>query len=224
MRLCKLIVNKVVKIVFRVSIIVVIAFVVINIYIINSTKSQIFAIQDNVTARQTALLLGARVYDDGRLSHVMEDRALTAIQLYQSGKVDKILISGDHGTSGYDEVNTIKDYLINQNVPQENIFTDHAGFDTYDSIYRARDIFEVDSMIIVTQKFHLPRAVYIANSLGVKSIGVVADRREYRDKERNQIRESVARIKAFLNVILKAEPKFLGNKIPITGDSSNSWD
>lgn len=216
--------NKVVKIVVRVSIIVVIAFVVINTYIINSTKSQIFAIQDNVTARQTALLLGARVYDDGRLSHVMEDRALTAIQLYQSGKVDKILISGDHGTSGYDEVNTIKDYLINQNVPQENIFTDHAGFDTYDSIYRARDIFEVDSMIIVTQKFHLPRAVYIANSLGVKSIGVVADRREYRDKERNQIRESVARIKAFLNVILKAEPKFLGNKIPITGDSSNSWD
>ncbi len=224
MRLCKLIVNKVVKIVFRVSIIVVIAFVVINIYIINSTKSQIFAIQDNVTARQTALLLGARVYDDGRLSHVMEDRALTAIQLYQSGKVDKILISGDHGTSGYDEVNTIKDYLINQNVSQENIFTDHAGFDTYDSIYRARDIFEVDSMIIVTQKFHLPRAVYIANSLGVKTIGIVADRRQYRDKERNQIRESVARVKAFLDVIFKAEPKFLGNKIPITGDSSNSWD
>ncbi len=224
MRLYKLIMNKVVKIVFRVSVIIVIVFIVINFYIINSTKSQIFAIQDNVTARQTALLLGARVYDDGRLSHVMEDRALTAIQLYQSGKVDKILISGDHGTSGYDEVNTIKDYLINQNVSQEDIFTDHAGFDTYDSIYRARDIFEVESVIIVTQEFHLPRAVYIANFLGVKSIGVVADRRKYRDKERNQIRENIARVKAFLDVIFKAKPKFLGDKIPITGDSSDSWD
>ncbi len=216
--------KKVVKNILVWSVIVVMIFFAINFYIIKSTKDQIFAIQDNISEQQTALLLGARVYDDGRLSHIMEDRALTAVELYQDKKVDKILISGDHGTSQYDEVNAIKDYLINKNIAPEDIFTDHAGFDTYDSVYRARDIFEVDSMIIVTQDFHLPRAVYIANSLGVKSIGVIADRRDYRDKERNQIRESIARVKAFLNVVFKAEPKFLGDKILIIGDSSDSWD
>jgi len=134
------------------------------------------------------------------------------------------LISGDHGTSEYDEVNTIKDYLIEHGIDGADIFTDHAGFDTYDSIYRAKDIFEVESMIIVTQEFHLPRAIYIANALNIENIGAVADKRDYRDKERNQMRESIARVKAFLNINLKAKPKFLGGKIPITGESSNSWD
>ena len=197
---------------------------VVNWYILKSTKSQIFYEQDKLSEKQTALLLGARVYSDGRLSHIMQDRAETAIEIYKMGKVDKILISGDHGTSEYDEVNTIKDYLLKKGVKSEDVFTDHAGFDTYDSVYRARDIFEVDSMIIVTQKFHLPRAVYIANSLGVESVGIVADKRRYVDKERNMIRESISRVKALLNVIFKAQPKFLGEVISIGGDSSDSWD
>jgi len=197
---------------------------VVNWYILKSTKGQIFYEQDKLPEKQTALLLGARVYSDGRLSHVMQDRAETAIEIYKLGKVRKILISGDHGTSEYDEVNTIKDYLLRKGVKSEDVFTDHAGFDTYDSIYRARDIFEVDSMVIVTQKFHLPRAVYIANSLGVESVGIVADKRIYIDKERSAIRESIARIKASLNVIFNAQSKFLGDSIPIVGDSENSWD
>lgn len=216
--------NKIIKRILIVGGVVMIIFIAINFYIIKSTKAQIFSISGDVSEHQTALLLGARVYDDGRLSHIMEDRALTVIELYQNGKVDKILISGDHGTSAYDEVNTIKDYLINKDISPKDIFTDHAGFDTYDSVYRARDIFRVESMIIVTQEFHLPRAVYIANSLGIKNIGVVADKRDYRDKERNRIRESIARVKAFLNVNLNAKPKFLGDKIPIIGNSSDSWD
>ncbi len=198
--------------------------ILINLYILKSTGGQIFYSQDNLSKKQVALLLGARVYSNGNLSHVMQDRAETAIEIYKLGKVSKILISGDHGTSEYDEVNTIKDYLLERGVKGEDIFTDHAGFDTYDSVYRARDIFKVSSMIIVTQKFHLPRAVYIADSLGIDSAGIVADKRDYRDKERNQIRESVARVKAFLNVSFRAKPKFLGEVISIEGDSRESWD
>ena len=210
---------------FWLKIAVVVGFAVaVNLYIIRSTGGQIFYNQDNLSKKQVGLLLGARVYSNGNLSHVMQDRAETAIEIYKLGKVGKILISGDHGTSEYDEVNTIKDYLLERGVKGENIFTDHAGFDTYDSVYRARDIFEVDSMIIVTQKFHLPRAVYIADSLGIDSAGIVADKRDYQDKERNQIRESVARVKAFLNVLFRAKPKFSGEVISIEGDSRESWD
>jgi SanA protein len=182
--------------------IAVVGIIIINFYIVKSTKNQVFSELKKIPQQQTALLLGARVYQNGRLSHVMEDRALTAVELYNDKKISKILISGDHGSTEYDEVNTIKDYLLRKGVDGEDIFTDHAGFDTYDSLYRARDIFEVDSIVVVTQKFHLPRAIYIANSLDVKSVGAIADKRKYRDKERQQIREVLARVKAFLNVNL----------------------
>ncbi len=194
----------------------------INFYIIKSTQDQIYFNQDNLPEYQTALLLGAKVYDDGTLSFIMQDRADTAIEIYNLGKVEKILVSGDHGTTGYDEVNTVKNYLVKKGIPEKDIFTDHAGFDTYDSVYRAKNIFEVRSMIIVTQEFHLPRAIYIANSLGVESVGIVADKR--RSFLINYLRENVARIKAFLNVVFGAESEFLGERIPITGESKESWD
>jgi SanA protein len=209
----------------KICTLVIVTFVVIvNLYIIKSTSEQIFYEQKNLPEKQVALLLGAKVYNNGNLSHIMQDRAETAIGIYNAGKVDKILISGDHGTISYDEVNTIKKYLLNKNVEREDIFTDHAGFDTYDSIYRARDIFRVDSMIIITQKFHLPRAIYIANSLGLESVGIVADKRQYLARAKNTIRENGARVKAFFNVLFRAKPKFLGEVIPITGNSKDSWD
>ena len=139
-------------------------------------------------------------------------------------KVSKILVSGDHGTVEYDEVNTVKAYLLENGVQPENIFLDHAGFDTYDSIYRAKEIFEVESVVIVTQEFHLPRAVYIGNSLGIETHGYIADRQPYVAAIWNSFRESLARIKAFLNVTLNSKPKYLGEPIPITGDGTLSWD
>ncbi len=194
----------------------------VNFYILKTTQDQIYFNQDNLPKYQTALLLGAKVYKNGVLSPIMKDRADVAIEIYNLGKVEKILVSGDHGTTEYDEVNAIKNYLLEKGIDKKDIFLDHAGFDTYDSVYRAKNIFEVESMVIVTQKFHLPRAIYISNSLGIESVGIVADRRYI--FLRNYLRESLSRVKAFLNVNFKAEPKFLGDVILITGDSEESWD
>lgn len=217
-------IHKSIKI-FCLSVFVLISmYLSINIFIVRSTKNQIFNNLDQVDEKQTILVLGAYVYPDGSLSPMLEDRVLTAVELYESGKAEKILVSGDHGQTSYDEVNSIKNYLLDEKIPAEDIFLDHAGFDTYDSIYRAKEIFEVDSLIIVSQDFHLPRATYIANSLNIDNVGFEANRRLYMGTKFQNIRESFARIKAFLNVILGSNPKYLGDKIPITGDSKESWD
>jgi SanA protein len=179
---------------------------------------------EDVPNAQVALILGAKVYNDGRLSHMMQDRADSGLELYKAGKVQKILMSGDHGTKTYDEVNTVKDYLLERGVAPEDLFLDHAGFDTYDSLYRARDIFGVRSLVVVTQKFHLPRAVYIGRSLGLEVYGYAADKRPYQGMFWNETREVFARAKAFLAVSLGIKPKFLGEKIPIEGDSQLSRD
>lgn len=196
----------------------------INWHILNTSSSFVFEANENIASKQTVLILGARVYNDGRMSDILKDRVLTALELYNTKKVEKFLVSGDHGRIGYDEVNTIKAYLLENGVKPEDIFLDHAGFDTYDSIYRAKEIFQVKSLIIVTQRFHLPRAVYIAKSLHVDAIGVIADRHIYIMENYNQLRESLARVKAFVDVTIHSKPKFLGKPIPITGDSKLSWD
>lgn len=196
----------------------------INFYLNQSTQAQIYADSKTVPAAQTALLLGSLVYDNGKLSPIMQDRADTAIELYQNAKVKKILISGDHGRKNYDEVNTIKNYLLEKGVKAEDIFMDHAGFDTYDSVYRADYIFDVESVIIVSQNFHLNRSLYLANSLGIKAVGISADKRIYYGQQYNNFREFFAKIKAFKDILFHAKPKFLGEKIPITGDSQKSWD
>lgn len=196
----------------------------INVYILNASEGFIYKNVDDVPSKKVALVLGAKVYADGRMSDIVKDRALTVIDLYSSGKVEKVLVSGDHGTKTYDEVNTIKDYLLQNGVPAADIFLDHAGFDTYDSVYRARAIFQVPSMIIVTQDFHLPRAVYEARALGMDTVGFSADRHEYLSAAFNEFRESLARVKAFFDVTFQSKPKFLGEVIPIDGDSTLSWD
>jgi SanA protein len=195
-----------------------------NAWVYQTTKDQM--IEDVLTKkdRPTAIVLGAKVYANGGLSGMTKDRADTAIELYRQQSVTKILISGDHGQKTYDEVNTIKDYLLKQGIPARDIFLDHAGFDTYDSLYRARDIFQVKDAIIVTQDFHLPRAVFIANSLGMDTLGAKADRQDYGHMERVIIREKIAVLKAWADVLLQTKPQYLGEVIPITGPSEASWD
>lgn len=187
-------------------------------------SAHIFSDITVVPHAQTGIVLGAKVYTDGRLSDITRDRAQTAIDLYEAGKIDKILVSGDHGQEEYDEVNTIKDYLISNGIPDTVIFLDHAGFDTYDSIYRAKSIFLVESAIIVSQDFHLPRALYLADQLDLDAVGFSADMREYRGAARNDLREVVARVKAVLDITLGAKPIYGGEQIPITGDAHASWD
>lgn len=196
----------------------------INFSMIKETKEYIFAAVENVPSKTVALILGARVYSDERMSSILFDRVQTGLELYKSGRVKKLLLSGDHGTKNYDEVNTMKEYLLDKGVPAEDIFLDHAGFDTYDSFYRAKEIFGVYDVTVVTQAFHLPRAVYIGRALGMEVIGVVADKQKYLSEFTNNAREILARVKAFGVVHLNLRPKFLGQKIPITGDSKLSWD
>ena len=168
---------------------------------------------------QCAIVLGARVFSDGTPYAMLADRLEIAIQLYKLGKVDKLLLSGDHGTATYDEVNVMLKYVVERGVPEEDVFTDHAGFDTYDTMYRARDVFMVKSAIVVTQGYHLSRAVYTARALGLEAFGVSADLRPYLHPLRNQAREILARVNAVLQLhITHPEPKYLGPQIPITGD------
>lgn len=166
------------------------------------------------------LILGARVYPDGNVSLMLNDRLTTGYELYEQGKAEKIIVSGDHGRKEYDEVNAMKSFLEGKDVPAEDIFMDHAGFSTYDSLYRARDIFQVKKILVVTQEFHLPRAVFIARELDLDAYGVVADKHIYHNVMlRSELREIAARNKDFLTAkILKPLPKYLGEVIPVTGD------
>ena len=129
-------------------------------------------------------------------------------------------MSGDHGREDYDEVNVMKSYAVENGVPDSDVFMDHAGFSTYDSIYRAKAVFEADSIIIVTQKYHLYRALYIAERLGVNAVGVSADLDDYSGQLKRDLREIAARDKDFFSCLFKPEPKYLGEKIPVSGDGN----
>lgn len=185
------------------------------------------AMESEVTPPETytALVLGAKVRADGQPSDMLKDRLDTTLALYQKGIVRKIIASGDHGQTEYDEVNSMKNYLLAHDVRAEDLFLDHAGFDTYDSIYRAQAIFQVKSLTIITQEFHLPRAIYIGEKIGIPKVqGVIADKQPYQHMTRVKIREELAQLKAFLNITFHSNPKYLGDQIPITGDSRLSWD
>ncbi|HEQ72039.1 MAG TPA: hypothetical protein ENN69_06080 [Spirochaetia bacterium] len=198
--------------------------VCINIVVIASTADRIRTVS-TLKPAQTVLLLGARVYADGRVSHIVRDRITTAVAVYQAGKAEKILVSGDHGTREYDEVNTIKTQLVQAGVPEQDIFMDHAGFSTYESVHRARSIFQVESLIVVTQEFHLPRALFIAAQFGIPAQGVIADRRRYRDAAYYAFREFLARVQDFFEaVVFRPDPTYLGEPIPITGDGQQTQD
>ncbi len=173
---------------------------------------------------QAVLVPGAAVWRGGRMSDVFFDRASVALAVYRAGKAKKILASGDHSRGDYDEVNVAKNFFLANGVPAEDIFTDYAGLDTYDSVYRAKNIFQVESMVVATQNFHLPRALYLARQIGIDARGISADLRSYDLGWRNVLRENAARAKAFWDAASNASPKFLGETIPITGDGRESWD
>lgn len=171
------------------------------------------------------LVPGALVFGDEQLSDVLKDRMDTAIAIYEAGKADKLLLSGDHGQTDYDEVNAMMGYAVGKGVPKEDIFLDHAGFSTYESMYRARDVFCVESAIIVTQQVNLNRAVYDARKLGLNACGVSADAHVYGNEEQQALREALARVKDYFYVnVFVPEPKYLGEAIPIWGDSAPTHD
>lgn len=195
----------------------------LNFYIVKSTEKSIFtedALGDTSEA-DCILILGAGV-KNGKPTPMLRDRLLTGIKLYENGKAAKIIMSGDHGSTAYDEVNVMRLFAAERGVKEEDIFTDHAGFSTYDSIYRAKNIFEADNIIIVSQKYHLHRALYIAERLGVNAVGVSANLNPYGGQLKREIREILARDKDFFKCIIKPESEYMGDKIPVSGDGRST--
>lgn len=200
---------------------------IINFWVVKTTEAYICS-PDNplLTSKnpQCILVLGAGLNYDGSPSPMLKDRLDTGISLYNKGVAPKLLLSGDHGKEYYDETNSMKNYCLEQGVPLEDIFLDYAGFSTYESIVRAQKVFQVESMVIVTQEYHQYRALYTAHKLDINAYGVSASQREYAGQSLRDQREFFARNKDFLQSLYWPDPSYLGQAIPITGDSTLSHE
>ena len=170
------------------------------------------------------IVLGCQVRDDGTPSHMLEDRLKRSVSLYKLGAAPKILMSGDHGREGYDEVDTMKHYAVDAGIPSTDVFMDHAGFSTYETMYRAKEVFCAKKVLIVTQEYHLYRSVYIAQQLGLDAYGVACDYRTYYGQTARDLREILARVKDFGMTLVKPEPTYLGETIPVSGDGTLTHD
>ncbi|WP_302625504.1 vancomycin high temperature exclusion protein [uncultured Eubacterium sp.] len=197
----------------------------INLYMTGSVKDNILSLDEaKDLGADCIIVLGAGVRNDNTPTKMLEDRIIIGDRLYNENAANKIIMSGDHGRKEYDEVNVMKKYAIDEGIPSEDIFMDHAGFETYDTMYRAKEIFGVKKVVIVTQKYHLYRALYIAKSLGLEAYGVSSDLRYYSKKMAYwKFREYIARVKAFGKCIWKPESQYLGEPIDIkaSGDVTN---
>lgn len=202
-----------------------IALLGINAYIKNTASAHILA-ADEVPedVADCILVLGCQVKEDGEPSHMLRDRLQRGVELYESGAAKKLLMSGDHGRTDYNEVQTMKQYAIDEGIASSDIFMDHAGFSTYESIYRAKKVFGVEKMIIVTQEYHLCRALYIAEQLGVEAYGVASDYHTYYGQFMRDLREILARNKDFVTTIIKPKPTYLGEPVDIHGNGDITND
>jgi vancomycin permeability regulator SanA len=169
------------------------------------------------------LVLGCGVYNNEYPSPLLRERLDAAVELFHEGVVNKLIMSGDHGQDNYNEVAVMKQYAIDEGVPSEAIFMDHAGFSTYESVFRARDIFMADSVLIVSQEYHVYRALYVAEALGLEAYAVSADKTRLSGQTARDLREILARNKDFIFSIIKPEPTYLGEPISLdqSGDITN---
>ena len=199
---------------------------IINGHVKASTKDRILTVPKAVELEDVdcIIILGCQVKDDGSLSDMLRDRLMRGLEVYEAGAAPKLLMSGDHGREEYDEVGAMKNYAIENGVPSENIFMDHAGFSTYETVYRAKEIFQADKVIIVTQEYHLYRALYIAEQLGVEAYGVSSDLNRYAGQSMRDFREVLARCKDWVMCIFKPEPTYLGEAIPVSGNGDITND
>ncbi len=196
----------------------------VNNRVLLSTAERIITVEDAAELdADCILILGAGVNGD-QPSLMLADRLERGLQLYFAGASDKLLMSGDHGRVEYDEVNVMKEQAVRAGVESSDVFMDHAGFSTYESLYRARDVFLAERVIIVTQPYHLPRALYIADALGLEAWGVGADGEDYFGQSYRNAREVLARAKDVFYCMTKPEPTFLGEPIPVWGDGNATND
>lgn len=202
------------------------SIMVINSIVKLSTNDQILGSEEAADLEDVdcILVLGCLVKADGRPSDMLHDRLRRGVELYDLGAAPKLLMSGDHGLVTYDEVAAMKQFAIDAGIESENVFMDHAGFSTYESIYRAKEIFQAKKILIVTQQYHLYRALYIAKRLGIEAYGVSSDYHTYVGQSMRDFREMLARIKDCGTCIFKPKPTYLGEAIPIFGDGNITND
>lgn len=193
----------------------------INIYMIAFSNERKMTSQEAAQLKDVdcIMVLGCGVRGDAP-TPLLADRLQRGVEVFELEAAPKILMSGDHGQEDYDEVNVMKQYALDAGISETDIFMDHAGFSTYESMYRAKEIFGIDKMIIVTQDYHLSRAVYIANKLGIEAYGVASDYRSFSGQLGRDSREVLARVKDLFTSILKPKPTYLGEAIPISGDGT----
>ena len=212
--------KKTIKTLLIIIILFLLTIIGINYYVILSTKNQI----DNKNIQTDYIIVLGAGIKNNRPSPMLEDRLTTAIELYNKGRSNKILVSGDHENDDYDEVTVMKNYLLDKGIPIDDIYIDPLGLSTYDSIYRAKEIFLANNIIIVTQQFHLYRSLYIAEKLELDAVGVSATLRDYSGSVKFELREILARDKDFVKVMFKPEPTYLGDTIPVFGDGNVTND
>ncbi len=213
--------NTLIKVTLLILLSVFILYIAFNLIVVMKGGSNTYSLNEFVEANEDSydaiLVLGCGVWDN-QPSEMLADRLYTGVELYKAGCAPKIIMSGDHSRVDYDEVTVMKDYAVNLGVPEEDIFMDHAGFSTYESMYRADYIFECSKIIVVTQEYHLSRACYDSISFGIETVGVIAESRPFREQPFYSFRETIARSKDFLFCVFKPKPTYLGEKIDITGD------
>ncbi|MCI8575893.1 MAG: DUF218 domain-containing protein [Bacilli bacterium] len=197
----------------------------INFHVISSTKDQILTLEEvqNIKEVEVILVLGCQVRPDQTPSAMLEDRLKTSILLYEHHVAPSIIMSGDHREDDYNEVKVMKAYAVSHEVPSMQIFLDHDGISTYDSIVRAKEVFGVKKMVIVTQQYHLYRALYIAKEMEIEAYGVASDTVTYSNQFYREMREVLARNKDFVLSHLKVGPVTSSSKVSLDmgGDFTN---
>jgi len=187
-----------------------------NYRIENSSKSKVYNNLNELPTNKIALVLGTGKYlKGGQINPYYSNRINATVELFRAHKIEKIIVSGDHGTKTYNEPQAMKDDLVAQGIPPENIYMDYAGFRTLDSVYRIKAIFGQQKFTVVSQKFHNERAIYIADYLGLQAVGYNAKDVNKKQGFKTNIREKLARVKVFIDEIIDTKPKFLGEKIKI---------
>ncbi|MFH6996086.1 vancomycin high temperature exclusion protein [Flavobacterium sp. FlaQc-48] len=209
------------RIALYLAIIGLVAIVSVNYYVKSSTKKHIYYSIKKFPKNDVGIIFGAGINGD-QPSKYLKDRLDAGISLYKANRINKILLSGDNGRDEYDELTVMKTYCFNHGVDTTKIFIDYAGFDTYSTMYRAKHIFKIKKATLISQEYHLNRAIYIGQKLGIKSVGYSANSGEYRGYKYVTFREYISVFKALFDVLRNREPRFLGNPIDINGVSNYS--
>ena len=208
----------------------------INNYVVKEEKDKIaYAINENKNTFSNSeinkikgfgadciMILGAGIKDDETPTPMLKDRLDTGLMLYQAGAASKILLTGDNGSKEHNEIHVMLNYVKEAGVPEEDIFCDHAGFCTYDSMYRAKKIFQVSNLIVVTQTYHEYRSLYIGEKLGLNVMGIASDQMKYAGQPAREVREVLARVKDVFKVMIKSKSILGGEVIPINGSGISS--